>query len=1265
MPSIILKVVVLVLVPFVSAFGASDQYRDINILASDENGIAFTVAISDPLEYFSYNPDDSTASIVKTVLIGLPPGTRPYLDRTSASDVMPPVRSFAGRRVLSSDRLAEMVGVQVVRGRHIARIDIYPYYRGDAYRRINIAVMFTATGSRMVSEEYFGPDPLFEPIYRHAVLNYEQFRRWPARRPVSALAKPAQHPFEVTPTWYKIHTDKKGLIKVTGQQLAAAGVPLVGLRSDSLHLFYGGGLPLEVMNDRERPSLEEMAIMVFDGGDDAFGLTDYFMFIGEKVDRWRYPADSAPVYVNNPYTSLNCYWLGISGDFGSGGRRIDAAAAVGPVDTTISQAWFDVRYEKDVMLYRDNSNREVDWYNWYWTSQSPFTFYGATSNAVPDSTAEVRLRVKTGNFRQLLVNNYVATPTYSGYWDHKFSTSRLNSGLNVFNMTVDSAFDAAPHFDYCELTYKGYLVPRDSMLDFAVRGVSGLAEFVVDDKFGEMPDIFDLTDPLTPRLIEGGTISSGLISFRAQLQSSGNRFFATIPSRSHQPVDIQQVTIRDLRQSIVPIEMLVVAYDAFVPYLDDYVQYREAASDVSISLVSIGEIMDEFSYGLYDPTAIRDFLKHAYENYPSPGPAAVLLVGDGIYDFESRLGTPIKNYVPPYIMLYDSLASDDNYVYFGQFGILDSDPLQFQGVDMVVGRWPVRSVSELNTIVGKIKTYESSTNYDAWRATVTLVADDEIGTYQTESFHVTQTEALEKGYLPSPYFRNKIYLWDYVKDSNGDKPDVNRAIIKSFNEGTLVVNYAGHGNPNTWAHEHVFNRASDLPQLRNADKLTLVFTASCSIAFFDDPTREGMAEELLRLPSGGAISTVAATRVVYAWENREFNQDVYQHLFSSDDLSICQAMYLAKLERQPERNDRAYIYFGDPLLKLGTPQYEIGFTDYPDSLTALQRHDVAGEVIEQNSGAHVDFNGTVEITVYDSEMLKSYQVGANDIEYAISGPRIYRGSAEVADGYFDFSFIAPLDIGYGGTGARISAYAKAPSGDALGLADSIVVDTTISATADQTGPTIAYSFAGRENFISGDYITPGETLILVVSDSSGINLTGGAGHAIILVIDNQVENTVNLTDLFEYTAGSFTSGQIQYDVAELSPGRHVFKIKAWDNANNSSTAEFDAEITESAQLMITDLLNYPNPMYGKTTFALYLSNSASKISLEIFTLSGRKIKHYDENSVPAGYHELYVWDGCDDDLDRVATGTYVYKASAISEHTGSVVEAFGKVVVIN
>ncbi|MFH2037651.1 MAG: C25 family cysteine peptidase, partial [Candidatus Zixiibacteriota bacterium] len=643
--------------------------------------------------------------------------------------------------------------------------------------------------------------------------------------------------------------------------------------------------------------------------------------------------------------------------------------------------------------------------------------------------------------------------------------------------------------------------------------------------------------------------------------------------------------------------------------------------------------------------------------------------------------TETGNYIPPYIYQLDGSSSDDNYVYFGDFGLLDSDtsyiPGENYGYDMMVSRWPVRSESEIATIVNKIKSYESYSSFGIWKSTVTLVADDEYidraSVYEGLD-HVRQTETLEIEHLPSKFIRRKVYLWDYPYNSEAFKPDANNAIVNAINDGTILINYVGHGNPDTWAHEHVLNRTTDLQKLTNGDKLAIFYAASCSIGFFDDPKKEGMGEELLRQANGGAAGVFAASRLVTSTANSQFNRKVYDFLFDdSNDLSIGQALFATKLFRQysgsipyPDLNDRKYIYFGDPLMRLNLPKRQIEFSDFPALFTALSPHYFAGRIINEEGATDNEFNGNLNILIYDSELNIVHRGLNNDsLAYSKIGPMIYRGTVPITSGQFDFTFIVPLDVGYGGQGAKVFAYAYGSEIDGLGFLDSIEISSEIKNSDDTLGPIIGYYFGESENFVSGDRIPSNSPLTVTLNDTTGLNLTGNAGHRITLTIDNDLENIVNLTDLFEYNPGSYTSGKLSYDIDSLGEGLHNFRIKAWDNVNNASVADFTADVVGSEKLMLTDLLNYPNPMEESTIFSFFLTSEADNVSLDIFTLAGRKIYNYKRSGVPSGFFEFCTWNGRDLDGDRVATGVYIYKVTASALNSGNVVESFGKVAVIN
>jgi flagellar hook assembly protein FlgD len=93
-------------------------------------------------------------------------------------------------------------------------------------------------------------------------------------------------------------------------------------------------------------------------------------------------------------------------------------------------------------------------------------------------------------------------------------------------------------------------------------------------------------------------------------------------------------------------------------------------------------------------------------------------------------------------------------------------------------------------------------------------------------------------------------------------------------------------------------------------------------------------------------------------------------------------------------------------------------------------------------------------------------------------------------------------------------------------------------------------------------------------------------------------------------------------------------------------------------------MNYPNPFSGQTNFSYELTEDARDAQVNIFTLAGRLIKTIYGASNAIGYNFKTIWDGTDDDGDRVANGVYIYKVEAISV-SGAKAEAYGKAVVMH
>ncbi len=1262
----------------------------IKIISYDNGSLNFTVKIS-PENLQQKMEKDLTVSISEEVTIGIPPNGTVQIESVAGTGNVTYDDSglLRGKR-LRKNPLVKLGEPILVRGRELIPVQIFPVHGGYMFEEITIGLTFSQ--QILKSSTVKNSDPQFDKILKATVVNADQVIGWgvDADRSSFALSTQNSSVFDLESNWYKLFVSQTGIHRVYGDDLEQAGLELTNLSSSNLRIYYGGGLQINVQNSDPRTSFDEIPILVEDGGDNQFDPDDYIIFYGEATDRWIFNPDT---FVTNTYTKENVYFLTTNNNVGQGLRitSINGSPA-GTPDTIINTFNRMVHVEQDNLLRKLNTNEIYDYYRWYWSDEDRLNLFVATPARIFGDTALITLFGKTfgvGNSGRmdLNVNGITTVGKQCNSNQCEYKAVNLLDGLNEMDILLQEYSNAPPFFDFLNIKYTSQLIPENDMLDIPIGFIGGLAEVRVFDNFSTAPLLFDISNPRYPNLISNYSQTGGFITFQVNLSAENHsRYFVASNNKYFKPSRIESVFVKNLRASHAPMDLIAITPDEFEETISEYVDFRTSQGH-KILVTNVKDIMDNFSFGLYDPTAIRDYLKYEYESNIMTPPTHALFIGDGTYDFHDILNTGVPNLIPPFVNPFDveQFYSDDNYLYFGNYGIIDSDTSYDtssvspdRGFDMVSARWPVRNIDELSVVIEKIKSYEQKENLGDWRTNITIVADDEFTSRSSlESLHTKQAEELEKEHIPAEFMRDKIYLWEYPF-VNRKKPAVNDAIVNDINDGTLIINYVGHGNPDLWAHEHVFTRTDDLPRLNNIDKLPLVFTASCEIAFFDDPKREGMAEDLLVMPNGGGIGVISATRRVYSGPNAAFNRKVFDVMLYDKSLTISEAMYTAKLLRQyktnpPSRedNDQAYLFFGDPLMKLGIPKYDIEFDESASSIKALEPVHISGRIIDENNLTVVK-DGEITVNVFDSDRNKTHFVlGASNkprdtIEYSVNGPAIFRGTASVTNGMFEFDFVPPLDIGYGGEGARISVYAILDDIDGFGLIDSISVASEIALSTDTAGPIIDFEIIGRTDFVSGDYIGKSDKIIITLSDSSGLNLTGGLGHGITLELDNNPQNTLNLTELFEYTRDDFRSGSLEYEITDLDPGLHTFKIKAWDNANNSSSVEFEGTVVISESFEIVDLLNYPNPMQDSTIFSFTITQPISQLSVEIFTLSGKKIKSFNDFSRRnPGYYDDIVWYGKDFDRYRVATGVYIYKATAVGENDGTVTESFGKIVIIN
>lgn len=85
-------------------------------------------------------------------------------------------------------------------------------------------------------------------------------------------------------------------------------------------------------------------------------------------------------------------------------------------------------------------------------------------------------------------------------------------------------------------------------------------------------------------------------------------------------------------------------------------------------------------------------------------------------------------------------------------------------------------------------------------------------------------------------------------------------------------------------------------------------------------------------------------------------------------------------------------------------------------------------------------------------------------------------------------------------------------------------------------------------------------------------------------------------------------------------------------------------IDDYAVLLPTDIeleQNYPNP-FNPTTVIEYQLGSAGQVNLDVFNITGQKVRTLVEEYQLAGRHDV-IWDGCDDNGCQAASGVYLYR----------------------
>ncbi len=1097
--------------------------------------------------------------------------------------------------------------------------------------------------------------------------------------------------------WYKLALLNEGVHRIDARLLRDMGLDLNTIDPRNMHIYGNGGKMLPQANNIFRQSdLQENAVYISGESDGRFDEGDQLLFYGQSPHTNYFDEQSGElIYENNTYSDTVFYFFTYNS---TPGKRM-TGEEVGTLDAKEINIFDDFFiYEKDILnlLY---SGRE--WYGERMPPGEARSIDFSLPGIVPDSniqlTCVIMGQTEVDAFVDISLNNSAVGRqdfqkiTFTPYGlkgiDHTgiFNINAASLGVNDGNYKLAFRFNTGSLSSKAFLNYfiiqsRRHLRLYNDQTFFQSLESTNHVEVTYRLAGADQPvSIWNVTNPLQP-VNQSYTQAGADIRFGAQSETL-NRFVVFNSEMIPEPVSFNKIENQNLHNQAAP-DLLIVCHKSFKKEAQRLATLRESQDGLDVLVVTTEEIFNEFSSGSQDLTAIRDFAKYLYDQHDPPKLKNLLLFGRGSVDYKD-VEENNTNFVPIY-MSRNSLHPLKTYASDDYYGFLDDDEGEwaesFTGdhmMDIGVGRLPAKSAEEARIFVDKLHRYATDPNtFGSWRNELVFVADD-------GDFNLHQRDADRLAVSVDTTYRafnvNKIYVDAYEQEetSFGETAMGAREALQSIlDRGALIVNFTGHGSETRWTSETILN-ITMINELENTDKLPLFVTATCEFGRHDDPRIISGGEYLLLNPEGGAIGLVTSSRPVFSSTNYLLNEAFYNYVFARpgnqyQDLgTIFMNTKNASLNGSINRN---FSLLGDPSMKLAYPEYHIKISldtsgiAPDDTLMSLELIHLVGEIVDHNDLRIDSFDGIVNASVFDKQVLMETLGSEGPVmQYSTRNP-VFRGDATVKEGAFDFSFIVPKNITYDVDHGKISLYAynSDRTFDANGSSIEYLMGGIDPDPDPDNQPPEIDLYINDTTFVNGGITGPDIHLVAVLSDESGINISGiEADKGLAAYLDD--ENRYDLNNYYIADLDTYKRGRVRFPMKGIPAGKHRILVQASDTYDNSNEAEIEFLVVDGP-LTIDKLMSYPNPFRDYTRIAFEHNRAGDDLEIiaSVFTTNGQKIKEFRTIRNDAESRiEVFEWNSKSPSGGTINSGLYILRIQLRSVKDGAVENASLKLVMVD
>ncbi|MSR83960.1 MAG: hypothetical protein EXS58_13720 [Candidatus Latescibacteria bacterium] len=796
-----------------------------------------------------------------------------------------------------------------LRGVRTCMLQLYPFRYNPVRRELEycaeLRVRVKFVGGRRPKAGRAADTPAAAPLYR-ALLNPAQAPRWREEAGAAKLGVDSEW-YDPGRPWVKVYADEDALFRVDPAWLDSLGVALGTIDPRTFQVFYLG---------------QEQAIRVHGEQDGSFDAPDYLLFFGQ------YRRDAYKDF-ENLYGRRNTYWLTWGG---APGKRLQEHSGAPVHGYPVSPwKWTTAHFEQDIRynplpLTPPEQELEVD--HWFWEEPvavvKPSDVPSSRIYAQPllhraegeEYTAHLRVVMHgvSDNIHHtgvLFNEQRIDQRVWRGPDELRLESEIPSAYLKDQNrlrlqLFADQSLPDQVFFNWFEIDYRRAYQTWIGYFDFTQP--PGGQSYVLQGLYPPGIEVWDVAHEyyFTDFQTDSTAARGAFITFEDNPVDSARYVAADTLAGIKRPrgkVDLSSSWRTPNHQA----DYLIITHADFLEAAQRLAAHRREGG-LSVEVVDVEDLYDEFSYGQMTSEVVRDFITYAYRSWEHP-PVYVLLAGNTHYAYRSSR----PSFVPTlYYHARNRGEAGSDYLY----SLLDGDLLP----ELAVGRLSFTNPEESLEIVDKIIRYDQAPEPGDWRSRVIYLATfHEIGEF-------VQTNAQ----LATQY--TKALGLNAVAINNPDNTPIpnlsGKRFLDELNQGALLVNFSGHGSIGTmqFFFSTQFPDWDYLSQVRNDGRLPLMVALSCLNGQFAEPFNLSLSESMTLRKEGGGIAYISASAQGRPAQQALLGDRLFAQFFQEGGtLEFGPALDIAKvktLAAHPSFEDVALTMQlqGDPAQRLALPR---------------------------------------------------------------------------------------------------------------------------------------------------------------------------------------------------------------------------------------------------------------------------------------------------------------------------------------------------------